>query len=111
MTSFTNNVPSTSSQLLTHWPPPARNGASLRVPSTFVISDIAPGQTVKGWTAVPAELVELLEDLDTACILAQATSVGAPEQQHWGKCIQKLRVLRQRLDNATPGRSVPLLKR
>lgn len=71
------------------------------------------GQRNSGWTFVPAELVEMLEDLDTACIQAgaaeQAQSAGMGI--NWEECIDTQRAARRLMDSAAaPARHVPLVR-
>ncbi len=72
-------------------------------------SDTAHGSN--GWAYAPLELVDMLEDLDTACVLAAAAEQAADQRHSWEERIETQRSARVLLDSATPSHSVPLVPR
>ncbi|CUJ71130.1 Uncharacterised protein [Achromobacter aegrifaciens] len=72
-------------------------------------SDAAHGSN--GWAYAPLELVDMLEELDTACVLAAAAEQAADQRHSWEERIETQRSARVLLDSATPSHSVPLVPR
>lgn len=63
------------------------------------------------WAYAPHELVDMLEELDTACVLAAAAEQAADQRHRWEERIETQRSARALLDSATPSHSVPLVPR
>lgn len=76
---------------------------------SFSTSDTAHGRN--GWAYAPLELVDMLEDLDTACVLAAAAEQAVDQRYKWEERIETQRSARVLLDSATPAHSVPLVPR
>lgn len=68
-------------------------------------------QVSKGWAYAPLDLLDMLEDLDTACVLAAAAEQTPSKRDNWEECIETQRAARELLDSATPARLVPLILR
>ncbi|AVG44133.1 hypothetical protein MC81_32150 (plasmid) [Achromobacter insolitus] len=68
-------------------------------------------QENKGWGYAPLELLDMLEDLDTACVLAAAAEQNPSKRENWDECIDMQRAARELLDSATPTHLVPLVPR
>jgi len=64
-----------------------------------------------GWAYAPLELVDMLEDLDTACVMAAAAEQPATRRHNWEERIETQRASRALMDSATPERLVPLIPR
>lgn len=77
----------------------------------FSWSASATAHGSNGWASAPVELVDMLEDLDTACVLAAAAEQVADQRHNWEERIEIQRSARVLLDSATPAHSVPLVPR
>lgn len=64
-----------------------------------------------GWAYAPLELVDMLEDLDTACVMAAAAEQPANKRHNWEERIETQRAARALMDSAIPERFVPLIPR
>lgn len=50
------------------------------------------------WIVLPRVILELLEDFDTAIIMASAAAPNEAEKRHWDECLLELRLARGALD-------------